>query len=404
MALLAAQSGAGGGAARSRAASPGVQRATGGGNAAQPTEAAAGGGKELSPDQAQEKSPAPSNGSNGKTASGDARLKMGVLAFLVVQNSSASLTMRYSKVRPGVEPWNSQTAVLMQEVLKATVCATLLARDGSLGSVFSNRAEALKTAVPAVLYLVQNNLQYVAVTYLDASTYAVMYQLKILTTALLSMLILGKRLSVSQCMSLVLLTAGVSTVVLSQLSIRNAGSKDPSLIWRGVGAVLMSCVSSGLAGVSFEKLLKGSSVSLWSRNLHLALYSSVVGFAGLRWSDPELSWRDDFFKGYSLAVWVSIINNAFGGLLIAVVIKYADNILKNFSTSLSIILTAVLSVCFFGTPINAEFLCGTSMVLYAVFLYSGIGIPAVLRDKCAAGVRPAECTAVDADAAPKKTT
>ena len=41
--------------------------------------------------------------------------------------------------------------------------------------------------------------------------------------------------------------------------------------------------------------------------------------------------------------------NATGGLLVAMVIKYADNILKGFATSLAIILTSVVAVFLFGT-------------------------------------------------------
>ena len=40
--------------------------------------------------------------------------------------------------------------------------------------------------------------------------------------------------------------------------------------------------------------------------------------------------------------WAVVVNQAFGGLLIAVVMKYADNIVKGFATSIAIIVSTVL--------------------------------------------------------------
>ena len=108
--------------------------------------------------------------------------------MLVVQNTGAVLLMRYTRSMPGEGRYITQTAVIMQEVMKGVACVLLLLRDeGSLASAWAKPAEALKTSVPALLYLVQNNLLYVATTHLDAATCQVAYQLKLLTTAILKL-------------------------------------------------------------------------------------------------------------------------------------------------------------------------------------------------------------------------
>jgi len=62
---------------------------------------------------------------------------------------------------------------------------------------------------------------------------------------------------------------------------------------------------------------------------------------------------------------------ALGGVLVAMCINYADNIAKNFATSISIILSFLFSVFFFDFDVTFSFLLGTAIVIYATYLYSG---------------------------------
>lgn len=78
----------------------------------------------------------------------------------------------------------------------------------------TNCLDTLKVGVPAVIYTLQNFLLYVALEHLDAGTYMVTYQLKILTTALFTVLMLKRRLSVIQWFALALLAGGVAIVQL----------------------------------------------------------------------------------------------------------------------------------------------------------------------------------------------
>jgi UDP-sugar transporter A1/2/3 len=107
----------------------------------------------------------------------------------------------------------------------------------------------------------------------------------------------------------------------------------------GLIAVLAACCTSGFAGVYFEKILKDPKFkcSVWMRNIQLGLFSTVLGLGGVIYNDYGVVSAGGFFQNYNSMVWVVIALQGLGGLVIAAVIKYADNILKSFGTSLSII-------------------------------------------------------------------
>ena len=95
---------------------------------------------------------------------------------------------------------------------------------GVLGSY-----KVCQVMVPSAVYLIQNNLLYVAASNLDVATYQITYQLKILTTAMFAVTMLGKKLLPTQWLSLLTLVAGVAMVQLSDVKEsggRNANAFD----------------------------------------------------------------------------------------------------------------------------------------------------------------------------------
>lgn len=129
-------------------------------------------------------------------------IKYAALFLLVAQMVGLVLLMRYSRtVHDSEQPlYLASTAVFIMEVMKLVICCGVIAYQSG-GRLFSelnthvihSPVEMLKLSVPSFLYTVQNNLLYLALTNLDAATYQVCYQLKILTTAVFSMVLLQVR-------------------------------------------------------------------------------------------------------------------------------------------------------------------------------------------------------------------
>eukprot|EP00128_Syssomonas_multiformis_P008936 Colp12_sorted_trinity150504_noHs@11644 len=304
-------------------------------------------------------------------------LKYISLVTLAVQNAVTVIFMKYSRtVAQGGPLYLTTTAVVMTEIAKLVACLIgVLYETKNIpnairhlhSEIIVKRVETMKMGIPSGLYTLQNNLLFVAVGNLDAATFQVTYQLKILTTALFSVFMLSKRLSQMKWIALTILMAGVALV---QMQETKSSGKDSGNMVVGLMAVVTACFSSGFAGVYFEMQLKGSTASIFVRNIQLGVFGTIIGLIGAYVQDGAAIAKDGFFQGYNWTTWCVILLQAFGGVLVAVVVKYADNILKGFATSIAIILSCIAAMFLFDFQPSLSFLAGASLVLLAVYLYS----------------------------------
>ncbi|KAF7294853.1 hypothetical protein MIND_01023200 [Mycena indigotica] len=313
-------------------------------------------------------------------------LKYLSLVTLAVQNSLLTVIMHYSRVSATPDhAYSPATAVLTTEILKGSI--SLLIAFSRIEPSEPSRIKRLvsdvfspdcwKLSIPAILYVIQNNLQFVAVSNLQAATFQVSYQMKILTTAGFSVLLLRKKLTSPQWVALLFLAIGVGVVQIqaggAQL-LEDGASRDHAMNpIKGFLAVATACTTSGLAGVYFEMVLKNSQTDLWVRNVQLSLFSLLPALAPVFYlyaAEPQNGWIATLFRNFGGWAWATVSVQVFGGLLTALVIKYSDNILKGFATSLSIVISFMASVALFNFQITFTFLVGSAIVLVATWLYN----------------------------------
>ncbi|KAJ3185622.1 hypothetical protein HDU87_000246 [Geranomyces variabilis] len=364
------------------------------------------------------------------------RAKLYSLLALVIQNTTLVFVLRRSRTQP--IPYIASTAVFLAELVKLVVSTILhlvgsAPQERSFGRVRAAVCGrgALGMAVPAAAYALQNWLQFVAIARLDAPTFQVAAQMKILATAVCFVVILKRRLVSAQWAALCCLTVGV---ILCQLQGGSgAGDAGGGGGGGGDGAVpapaadlfdggeefaaaaadkitttpipeaehdshdrlvgffcmLLAATLSGLAGVWFEKLLKAPPAEtistappaprpgIWVRNIQLSLFSlATTGVFGLVMLDGKEIAERGFWAGYGMWPLFAVACSAAGGIIVALVVQAADNVVKGFATSIAIVLSTILAALF-ATPSSSApsptapaFVLGTALVVAATVIYA----------------------------------
>jgi UDP-sugar transporter A1/2/3 len=224
--------------------------------------------------------------------------------------------------------------------------------------------------------------------------FQVCYQCKLLTTAIVSVIMLQRKYSLKQWVCLTALGIGVAIVVLGAQDGGSSKTDDQNAqnLAAGLLAVTIACLCSAFAGVYFEKVLKRPTVdggqarapvSMWMRNVQMAFFSVCIalvnmmretdearGYTGEMNEDTNQPMVKPFMHGFTAYAYGIVLLQAGGGMLVAAVIKYADNVLKGMATGVSVVTATFFSTFLFGTTLSGQFALGAGIILVSVYLFS----------------------------------
>ncbi|GFZ10791.1 nucleotide-sugar transporter family protein [Actinidia rufa] len=232
--------------------------------------------------------------------------------------------------------------------------------------ILAARSNAL-LAVPALLYAINNYLKFIMQLYFNPATVKMLSNLKVLVIAVLLKMIMKRRFSIIQWEALALLLIGISINQLRSLPDGTTALGLPIATGAYMYTLIFVTVPS-LASVFNEYALKSQyDTSIYLQNLFLYGYGAIFNFLAILgiaiFKGPS---SFDILQGHSKATMLLIFNNAAQGILSSFFFKYADTILKKYSSTVATIFTGIASAALFGHTLTINFMLGISVVFISM--------------------------------------
>ena len=245
---------------------------------------------------------------------------------------------------------------------------------------------------------------------LEALTFNVLNQTKILSAALSCYFVMGKRQSKMQIISLCVLI--VSTLVIEQIlhpgifaSLLSMGSGTAKLsgsfsgrrVTHGVVPILVASLISGMAGALTQKNLQGgsfggASAKIWGKknkkstkvdrpprnaylfSMEMNIASVILLLASLFMSENgrNIIRSRTFFSNWTPETFIPVITNSIGGILVGLVTKHAGSVRKGFALIFGLLLSGIFQaggVGIRGHQIVGGLLAATSLWMHTVHPY-----------------------------------
>ncbi|KAI9991306.1 hypothetical protein PInf_018987 [Phytophthora infestans] len=314
---------------------------------------------------------------------------LGGMLLVATLMCSGNLCISASK-EDGKIPYSSTTVTLLIEVLKLVVMLTAIVLTETPPPARFAPIEAFYYAIPSFLYTIDNNLNYVILRYMDAATLSVLWNLKIVVTAVLFRFVLKHPLSELRKTAIVLLAVGVLTSqsnhvrqMESAMATKGSSSgmkmqseedaaadKSANDLVIGILLVLVAVTLSSCASVFTEWAFKRKSNCpfLW-QNVQMYVFGILFNTAGVLLVEGEEIFSEGFFHGYNKWILAVVVVNSIGGIGMGFILKYLDNIACVYSHSMAMMLTMLFSMLFFSFQPSLEFGCGLTVLVISMYIY-----------------------------------
>ena len=383
---------------------------------------------------------------HGETTANPTSLRLAILVATILENAGTVLLNRIvsaspsahtsdAPASPDTQPFIPTTAVFLGELLKLIICGALVlmgvggdfkgptsdydytivndsdksaaarVQRGLSGLAQSFQpAEMASTALPALIYVVQDQLVYFSLAHCTAGLFIATYQLKVVFGGALASFVLGRTLPRGKQVAVLLLYGGISLVHYAAYIQRNSQKEtteastesvileqvEQQFQTRGIAAAVAAALCSSVAGTYSEALLKGKTTtaaaepyssppkplpSLWLTNLRLSTWGTAVGFAAVWLQDRRTIWGTPlsqgggFLRGYTPGVWLLVCAQSAGGLVLSACLRYHSNVSKNFAQGISSLAIFLVSCTALSEPSSPLFVVGAALVVFANVLY-----------------------------------
>lgn len=305
-------------------------------------------------------------------------------ALQVITYTSQSILVTLTKTS-GVYNYDPNSNVLLTEVFKLLFALVSLIRSGEVSSLLLPQGKGHKAglapvvvlrksltfAVPAVLYILHNNLIFLSLLYLSAPVYQLLNNMKILTTGVVFRFMLKRKLTVIQWIALLQLTVGMGVTSMDKATsaIEHEDEHSGLSAWMtGLLLMFILALCSAAAGCWTELIVKTSGYPLQVTNAWLYSYGILFSSAIYLWHREP---GHNFFDGYTPLAFAVAATNSVLGMVISFILKHGDNIIKLFASSSAVLFTAALSWPLFDYKPGPGLWLGWILVGCSLTLYYG---------------------------------
>jgi UDP-sugar transporter A1/2/3 len=286
------------------------------------------------------------------------------------------------------------TVVLAQDATRFLLCLCMLLFTGTFDAAMKQwtlRSALLGAGIPSALYLVQNYCSLVAYQNLPPVTYNILNQTKTLSAALCCYLVMGRRQSPLQIVSL--LTLLLSAMVIEKIIPIRKGkgnalrdpeeskaadesplhSTSPDLA-SGVIPILVASFISGLAGALTQKNLQILKSNTYVFSMELSAFSMIIMLTSLILGTPDGKRlrQENGTVGWTWKTWIPVLTNAAGGVLVGLVTKHSGAVKKGFALIFGLVLSGALQSYFSSDDdgVSLEQIAGGLLASISLWMHS----------------------------------
>ena len=244
-----------------------------------------------------------------------------------------------------------------------------------LSQVF--QLQGLRLIVPALIYVVQNNLYLYAASELDPAFFQALWQMRILMSATLSWAVLKKRIMPMQWLCILGIFVGVMLVKSATTTSRAVATGVSAKTLTASIALCAAAMLSSTAGVILEFIFRDRSVNLWASNVQLSCFSILPAAAIVFVRDR--SHLAPVLQDLQTSPWPMgvVLCQSFNGMMIAMLLKKAGVIINDFTSAASIVLTFMLNEMLFPASSKIDsaldivlVVLGSSVILGCSIVYN----------------------------------